>query len=86
MGDGALMKCPRCNTLTIVTSMSWFNEDEVCMDCKDDEKACPNYESARSIEEAHVKAGNTRFEGVGLQSDDRMVLAALLKKRKEIVK
>ena len=31
-------KCDRCSTKLKARTMSWFNEDTICMDCKDKEK------------------------------------------------
>ena len=44
--------CHRCNRETNVTTMSWFTEEVICMDCKKEEKNLRSKlpESGRSYE------------------------------------
>ncbi len=49
--------------------MSMFNEDIICMDCKDKETKHPKYAEAKSVEESMVRNGNTRFKGIGKPGD-----------------
>jgi len=69
--------CPRCGTSMLSFSMSWFNQEEICLDCKEDEKQCPNYVRAREAELADLQAGNLRFAGIGLAVEDVVVLRRL---------
>lgn len=70
------MRCARCGAATTTHSMSFFNTDDLCMDCKADEKLAPGYGSARAAEAAAVQAGNLNFAGVGLSAADEQFLAA----------
>lgn len=45
--------------------MSMFNEDCICMSCKDKERQDPRYKKARDAEAAAVKKGNYNFKGIG---------------------
>ena len=45
--------------------MSMFNEDCICMKCKDEETKDTNYEKAREAEAAEVRKGNYNFKGIG---------------------
>jgi hypothetical protein len=49
--------------------MSYFNEDTICMECKKQEMAHPDFKRARAAEHAEVRDGNYNFEGVGLPSN-----------------
>lgn len=57
-------ECDRCGGPTDgITTMSMFNEDIICMDCKDSEKDDPDYEHAANIERVQIRRGNTNFKG-----------------------
>jgi len=45
--------------------MSMFNEQEICMDCKDKERARPDYKQAQEAERAQVQQGNYNYKGIG---------------------
>ena len=77
------MICPRCYEETRVTTMSWFNEQEICLPCQEDEKFCPNYNMARSSELSHVRSGNMRFAGISLSPADFAVLRERREARKK---
>lgn len=49
--------------------MSYFNEDLICMECKDKERAHPDFKRAQDIEVAAVKSGNYNFPGIGKPRD-----------------
>ena len=68
------MICRRCFTETRVFSMSCFNDDDICLDCQDDERFCPNYGRARSVESSQLRSGLTMVGGIGLSLEDRVVL------------
>lgn len=63
------MKCQRCGVETSVTIMSMFNEQIICMDCKDKEVEHPLYKGAREAEVEQVRQGNYNFKGVGKPSN-----------------
>ena len=57
--------CGRCGVETSILHMSWFNTDELCLLCQEDEQKHPDLGYAKVIEHAATKAGNTNFPGVG---------------------
>lgn len=59
--------CERCGAdLSKVSStMSKFNRDTICSDCKARERAHPGYEAADEAEVAAVRGGEHNFPGVG---------------------
>jgi hypothetical protein len=59
--------CQRCYKKTNRTTMSMFNEEMICMECKDKEKKRPDYKLAVDTEMAEVKRGNLNFKGIGLK-------------------
>jgi len=63
------MICQRCKKQTIVTIMSMFNTDIICMDCEDKEKNHPDYEKAVAAEMASVRRGDVNFSGIGKPVD-----------------
>ena len=57
-------KCDRCGESTNgTTTMSVFNEDVICMDCKKEEKNDPEYDAAVKAEYEEIKKGNTNYKG-----------------------
>ncbi len=73
--------CPRCGAPLSVYSMSRFNTDMCCMECLNDERQSPGYETARAEEDRQVRAGNMNFAGVGLSDEDRAFLDGKLAAR-----
>ena len=59
------MKCDRCKENTRTTSMSWFNTQDLCEKCQEQEENHPDYARAKSEEEKAVKSGNYNYPGVG---------------------
>ena len=56
--------CDRCCESTDgVTTMSMFNEDVICMTCKQNEKNDPEYEAAVEAEHEEIRKGNTNYKG-----------------------
>ena len=56
--------CDRCGESTNgVTTMSVFNEDVICMDCKKEEKSDPEYVAAVEAENEEIRKGNTNYKG-----------------------
>ncbi len=57
--------CERCgNNTDGKTTMSIFNQDIICISCKDDEKNDPDYELAREAEQDAVKRGDMNYPGL----------------------
>ena len=59
-------KCRRCGDDLIISTMSYFDESEICLRCDEVERSHPSFEEARRVESEHVGRGNYNFEGVGL--------------------
>ena len=59
-------KCERCNKEVNTFTMSFFNEDILCVECNEIEKKHPNYEKAKKVEHEEVLKGNYNYEGIGL--------------------
>jgi len=56
--------CDRCAEPTNgVTTMSMFNEDVICMNCKQEEKNDPEYQAAVDAEHEEIRKGNTNYKG-----------------------
>jgi hypothetical protein len=62
-------KCQRCGNETRISTMSMFNTQEICLNCKKREKAHPAYAKALKAEINAVKNGNTNFPGIGKPDD-----------------
>lgn len=77
-------RCARCGAdLAVVTStVSYFNRDTICIDCKQDETEAPGYKDAVATETAAVSSGNYNFPGVGLSPADRTFLTQRLAERR----
>ena len=62
--------CDRCsNSGESSYTMSMFNEDWVCEECKDKEVKHPKYEEACRAEADAIKNGDTNFPGIGKPED-----------------
>jgi len=61
--------CDRCGQKASITIMSKFNEDMICVPCKKEEKAHPDYQRASEEELKACQSGNLNFEGIGLPED-----------------
>ena len=65
--------CDRCHQSTNgVTIMSMYNEDVICMTCKENEKKRDDYKQAVDADIAEIKNGNYNFKGIGMK--DREIL------------
>ena len=59
--------CDRCGgSLDGGRIMSMYNEDCICMNCKEKETTRPDYKTAQDAELKEVKKGNRNFKGIGL--------------------
>ena len=57
--------CDRCGKDTNgKTTMSIFNQDVICLPCKENEKKDPDYELARQAEAEAVKRGDMNYPGL----------------------
>lgn len=59
--------CDRCGAELKVRIMSMFNEDVICMECKEKETKHPDYEKARDADMAEIRKGNYNFKGIGMK-------------------
>lgn len=56
--------CDRCGKSTDgKTTMSVFNEDVICMNCKEEEKKDPEYKAAVEAELEEIRRGNHNYKG-----------------------
>ena len=57
--------CDRCGgSLENGRTMSMFNEQCICMTCKDKEIKDPDYRKAQDREREEIKKGNFNFKGI----------------------
>lgn len=62
--------CDRCGENTGgATTMSYFNEDVLCMECDEKERAHPKFKEALEADQRAVRAGNYNFPGIGKPAD-----------------
>jgi hypothetical protein len=59
--------CDRCGKFLDVRIMSMFNEDVICLDCKEKETHHPDYEKASLADLEEIKKGNYNFKGIGMK-------------------
>ncbi len=58
-------KCDRCgNSLKAGRIMSMYNEDCICMECKDKEKKRQDYNDAVKADIEEIKKGNYNYKGI----------------------
>lgn len=63
-------RCDRCDRPTEgMTTMSFFNTEQICLACDGLERAHPRFDEARKADEAAIRQGNFNFEGIGLPPD-----------------
>jgi hypothetical protein len=58
--------CHRCSKKTNCHTMSMFNEDLICRECKVAEREKPKYKEAVEADIKQIKSGNFNFKGIGL--------------------
>lgn len=62
--------CERCGKPTNkVTTMSFFNTQVICAECKKTEQNHPDYKKAVEADCVAISNGNMNFEGIGLPDD-----------------
>lgn len=60
--------CERCGkSLNGCQIMSMYNEDVLCMECKDKETKRDDYRQASDAENAAIRRGERNFPGIGLK-------------------
>lgn len=66
---GEVSLCDRCACETIVTTVSMFNTEIICLDCKKKEREHPLYEAAQLADDEQIRQGNYNFQGIGKPAD-----------------
>lgn len=66
-------------------SASYFNTEDICCDCKTDERQFPGFLQALAAEEAAIRSGDLNFTGVGLSDLDCQVMQQLLAERRKAI-
>lgn len=57
-------ECCRCGKKLVSRTMSMFNEDIICLECKEEERKHPMYKKARDAEKEQIALGNLNYEGL----------------------
>jgi len=60
--------CDRCGAPLTVRIMSMYNDDCICMECKEKERKREDYREAVEADHAEIKKGNYNFKGIGLKN------------------
>jgi len=60
--------CQRCLEKTASYSMSWFNEQLICLNCSKREAERSDYSEARKAETKAVRSGSFNYPGIGLKN------------------
>lgn len=65
-------RCDRCGgSLADGRIMSMYNEQCICLKCKEKETKRPDYKEAQNAEIEQVKKGNYNFKGIGLTNNKK---------------
>ena len=59
--------CDRCGAHLDVRIMSMFNEDVICMKCKESEIQRKDYDDAVRADHEEIRKGNYNFKGIGFK-------------------
>ena len=60
-------RCDRCHgSLDGGRIMSMYNQDCICMTCKEKEQQRADYRKAVEADHAEIRKGNYNFQGIGL--------------------
>ncbi len=66
-----MTRCDRCGQETLASTGSYFNTEQICLDCDAVEQAHPDYPEAREAEKQAVLRGDFNYAGIGLPPDLR---------------
>lgn len=61
--------CDRCKKEMSTWRMSWFNHQNICLDCVEEERKHPEFEAAKKVILEHEALGEMNYVGVGLPKD-----------------
>ena len=59
--------CHRCGAKSDVHIMSMYNEQLICMECKDKETKRDDYDKAVRADHEQIRQGNYNFKGIGFK-------------------
>jgi hypothetical protein len=62
-------QCDRCGKATRVHIMSFFNTDDLCIECVKKEREHPMYATAQEVEREAVANGDYNYGGIGKPPD-----------------
>lgn len=63
--------CDRCGkSLEAGRTMSMYNEDCICLKCKEEERGRSDYNKAQDADIEEIKKGNYNFKGIGLDTQE----------------
>jgi hypothetical protein len=65
------MRCDRCGRASLASTGSWFNLEQICLECSALEEQHPSIEEARERENEAVRRGDFNFPGIGLPAELR---------------
>lgn len=65
------MECQRCGNETKAHTVSMFNTQTICLECKAIERTHPRYEEACKAELEAVRNGDYNFPGIGWDGDKK---------------
>ena len=57
--------CSRCGKATDTWILSMFNTQEICLECKEQEKNHPRYQEACEADRKAIQRGDYNFKGIG---------------------
>ena len=60
------MNCQRCGKETTTTTMSWYNEQMICMECDKAEQNRSDIKEAKEADRNAINNGNYNYKGIGL--------------------
>lgn len=63
------MRCERCKKDMVAWRVSWFNPQEICLECYEEEKKHPDYAAAKEAIYEQERLGNRNYAGIGLPAD-----------------
>jgi|SaaInlV_100m_DNA_2_1039680.scaffolds.fasta_scaffold01396_18 hypothetical protein len=61
--------CPRCLKRSSSWTMSLFNTQDICLECKNKEEQHPDYKEALRKDIEEINNGNFNFKGIGKPVD-----------------
>lgn len=64
-----LLICDRCHEEISSWRMSWFNTQQICIECYLKEKKHPDFKKARDKVHEEEQNGNYNYPGIGLPDD-----------------